>query len=149
MKKASPEIVPCTTCAATCDGPVSLHGVIESSKFLLHFELYYPKPHFRVVLSYHMSICIVRIICNWCDIPEKGLEVCSAVWEVIQWTKQQEIPVATLVISFAGHPPICWTLVPWQSTWTQWGPLAVRISYPYWKEGSITPSEQVILWTAQ
>lgn len=52
--------------------------VIKYSKFQLSFELYYSKHHFKVVSSYNMSICIMRI-CSRPDIPEKGLEGSPAV----------------------------------------------------------------------
>lgn len=58
---------------------------------------------------YNISICSIWIICSWCNIPEEGLTGCPSVWEEIQWIKQQEIPMAALVISFAGYPPICWS----------------------------------------
>ena len=100
--------------------------IIDSRKFLLNFEFYYPKRHFYVS-SYNMSISIVGIICSCCDILEEGPEDSPAVWEVIQWVKQQEIPVVAVVISFAGQPSTCWCPSPLQSSWTKWCPLTVRI----------------------
>lgn len=131
------------------NGPASIHAKSSiPDKFLLNFESYYPKCHLYIS-SCNMSICIVRIICSCCDIPEEGPEDYPEVWEVIQWIKQQQIPVAALVTSFAGQPSTCWCPSPLQSSWTKWCPLTVRISYPCWRKSPITPSQEVILWTSQ
>lgn len=44
-----------------------------------------------------------QIICSWCNISEGGLEGCSAVWEVIQWIKQEEIPFAKSLNQMVPH----------------------------------------------
>ena len=122
--------------------------VIKSSEFQLHFEFYYPKWHFKVVLSYNMSICIVRIICSWCDTLRRPWKLPCRLrsnWLNTGAGNPSGSPGAA-ICRVPAHPLKSF---PFAKSLDQMAPLPVRISYPCWRKCSTTPSEQVIVSTAQ